>query len=118
MAIKLEFDGTNEGCRTKPFIGTEFFYYSTNQPFENIDFDKLIEDLKLWDAKIPGCEEVKFTEAHHIGDETIFAIKRHYKDYIRKSGPEKDLIIERINTEFSLFLDQRYEELKMKKRTK
>jgi hypothetical protein len=110
MGIKLEFHGMKEGGKQEPLVGTSFLLYSTNQTFGELKLEKLLKGLRLWRMVIP-IGEVEFTEAQEVDDKTIFGLTMKYQDLVPITEEQLTDTFKSIYANFSLFLDQRVEDL-------
>jgi hypothetical protein len=110
MGIKLEFNGIQEGCKQEPLMGTSFLIYSINQTFGISKLEKIIEGLKVWKIVIP-TGYVEFTEALELDNKTIFGLTLKYRDLNPMTETQLVANLESIYESFSLFLNQRVEDL-------
>ena len=109
MGIDLQFDEMKSGGKTEPFNSTKFLYYSTTDLLGD-KLGKLVEELKLWSKVIPEGE-VKFTDTYVATDRTIFGLTLKYPDIYPLTDEEELDILELISESFSIFLNQKIEEL-------
>jgi hypothetical protein len=72
--------------------------------------EELIEGLKIWRITEPSID-VEFTEAHGLVDSTVFALTMTYPDMLSIEEGLMEKTFDSIKDNFSLFLNQRIEDL-------
>ncbi len=110
MKIELKLDKIKPACKSEPFKGKSFLIYTTTETFEEEKLEKLIEGLKIWRISQPNID-VEFTEAQGLVANTIFALTMTYSDIFPIDEELMKQTIDSIQDNFSLFLNQRVEDL-------
>ena len=110
MKTKLELE-IKKGVKPSPFEGINFLIYSTKDQFDKNDLEKIIKNLNMWRLyTLNNTVEIKFTEVQQNEGKTLFALTMKYPDLFLNKQQVID-IINQVSENFSLFLDQRVEDL-------
>lgn len=110
MKPKLKLD-IEKGSKPGPFEGINYLIYYTKDPFDKDDLDKIKKALETWRLYTTNNEvEIKFSDVRQNEGKTFFALTMKFPDLFLKKHQIND-IINQVSDSFSLFLNQRIEEI-------